>query len=195
MKLGSDSYHDPHGGGPLTVPRVTLIVAVAENGVIGHAGQLPWHLPDDLKRFKALTMGKPMLMGRRTFESIGRPLPGRTSLVLTHSTDWPAPPGVVVVHSVEEALVEVRRSGAAELAVIGGANVFLLTLPIARRIDLTRVHAEVSGDVYFPPLDPLEWRETQRTEHPADVRHAYAMTFSVLERRVPRTEPARHTQR
>ena len=161
---------------------IALIVAVAENGVIGRSGQLPWHLPDDLKRFKALTMGKAMLMGRRTFESIGRPLPGRTSLVLTHSANWTQPPGVLAVHSIDEALAEVRRRGAGELAVIGGAEVFRLALPLARRIDLTRVHAQVEGDVHFPQIDPREWRETERVDHPPDARHAYAMTFSVLER-------------
>ncbi len=163
-------------------PTIALIVAVAENGVIGRAGQLPWHLPDDLKRFKALTMGKPMLMGRRTFDSIGRPLPGRTSLVLTKSANWAPPPGALVVHSMDEALAEARRHGAGELAVIGGAEVFRLALPLARRIDLTRVHAGFDGDVYFPQLDLREWRETERIEHPADARHAHAMTFSVLQR-------------
>lgn len=168
-------------------PVVSLIVAVAENGVIGRGGELPWHLPDDLKRFKALTMGKPMLMGRRTFESIGRPLPGRTSLVLTRSADWAEPPGVIKVQSLDEAIertlaIAGSPRGVPELTVIGGAEVFRLALPLARRIDLTRVHAEVSGDVFFPPLDPREWRETQRVEHPADARHAHAMTFSVLER-------------
>ncbi|MGH8220164.1 MAG: dihydrofolate reductase [Steroidobacteraceae bacterium] len=161
---------------------MSLIVAVAESGVIGRAGQLPWHLPDDLQRFKALTLGKPMLMGRRTFESIGRPLPGRTSLVLTHLQSWAPPPGAIAVHSMQEALAEARRCGAEELAVIGGAEVFRLALPLAQRIDLTRIHAEVQGDVYFPQLDPREWRETERLEHPADARHAYAMTFSVLQR-------------
>jgi dihydrofolate reductase len=163
-------------------PTIALIVAVAENGVIGRAGQLPWHLPDDLKRFKALTMGKPMLMGRRTFESIGRPLPGRTSLILTHSANWVPPPGALAVHSIDAALAEVQQRDARELAVIGGAEVFRLALPLARRIDLTEVHAEVEGDVYFPQLDPREWRETERVDHPADERHVYAMTFSVLER-------------
>ena len=163
-------------------PMIALIVAVAENGVIGRAGQLPWHLPDDLTRFKALTMGKPMLMGRRTFESIGRPLPGRTSLVLTHSADWVPPSGALAVYSLDEALAEARRRGAGELVVIGGAEVFRVALPLARRIDLTRVHAKVEGDVYFPQLDPREWRETERMDHPADARHAHAMTFSVLER-------------
>lgn len=161
-------------------PMISLIVAVAENDVIGRAGALPWHLPDDLKRFKALTMGRPMLMGRRTFESIGRALPGRTSLVLTRSLDWAAPPGVIVVRSMDEAIE--RAADAPELCVIGGAEVFRLALPLARRIDLTRVHAEVSGDTFFAPLDAREWRETAREEHPADARNAYPMTFSVLER-------------
>jgi len=174
------SSKDPKG--PSRGPALVLIVAAAENGVIGRAGQLPWHLPDDLKRFKALTMGKPMLMGRRTFESIGRALPGRTSLVLTRSRGSAAPPGARLVHSLDEALEETRRLGAAELAVIGGAEVFRLALPVARRIELTRVHADVDGDVYFPPLDPRDWREIERSEHPADARHAHATTFSVLER-------------
>ena len=164
-------------------PAVVLIVAVAENGVIGRAGQLPWHLPDDLKRFKALTMGKPMLMGRRTFESIGRPLPGRTSLVLTRAANWIAPAGALAVHSLDDALAAARERDAAELAVIGGADVFRLALPLADRIELTRVHADLSGDVYFPPLDAREWRETEGVDHPADARHAYPMTFSVLTRR------------
>lgn len=197
---------------------ISLLVAVAENGVIGRGGELPWHLPDDLKRFKALTWGKPMLMGRKTFESIGRALPGRISLVLTRSRRWAAPEGVIVVHSMEEAMERARGAGrvdsgagrvdpagavdsrglgsmgslgvgavdtpgeARELAVIGGADVFRLALPLAGRIELTRVHAEVSGDTFFPPLDAREWRETERIEHPADARHAYAMTFSVLVR-------------
>ncbi|MGH8259422.1 MAG: dihydrofolate reductase [Steroidobacteraceae bacterium] len=159
---------------------ISLIVAVAENDVIGRAGGLPWHLSDDLKRFKALTMGKPMLMGRKTFESIGRPLPGRTSLVLTRTAGWAAPAGAIVVTSMPEAIERTRD--APELAVIGGAEVFRLALPHARRIDLTRVHARVDGDTFFPPLDPREWRECSREEHPADERNAYATTFSVLER-------------
>jgi dihydrofolate reductase len=186
--MGAGTRDEPHPDrAQPQQPVIALIVAVAQNGVIGRAGELPWHLPDDLKRFKALTMGKPMLMGRRTFESIGRPLPGRTSLVLTRSADWIAPPGVIKVRSLDEAIertlaIAGAARGAPELAVIGGAEVFRLALPRARRIDLTRVHAAVSGDVFFPPLDPREWRETERVEHPADARHAYAMTFSVLER-------------
>jgi dihydrofolate reductase len=161
-------------------PLVCLIVAAAENGVIGRGGGLPWHLPDDLKRFKALTWGKPMLMGRRTFESIGRPLPGRTSLVLTRSPSWEGPTGVVVVRSIAEAIERAAR--AAELAVVGGEEVFRGSLPFARRIELTRVHASVSGDTVLPPIDAREWRETARAEHPADARHEYAMSFITLER-------------
>ncbi|MGH8149654.1 MAG: dihydrofolate reductase [Steroidobacteraceae bacterium] len=140
---------------------------------------MPWHLPDDLKRFKALTRGKPMLMGRRTFESIGRPLPGRTSLVLTRSPDWAAA-GATVVHSLDEAIA--RMGDAPELVVIGGAQVYRLALPRARRIYLTRVCASLEGDTVFPALPEAQWRATRREEHPADARHAHAMTFLELDR-------------
>ncbi len=160
-------------------PLISLLVAVAENGVIGRDNGMPWHLPDDLRRFKALTMGKPMLMGRKTFDSIGKPLPGRTSLVLTHSRDWSAP-GAVVVHSLDEA---VERAGdAPELVIVGGAEVYRLALPRVRRIYLTRVLVSIEGDTVFPPLDETAWRETQREPHPADARHDYPMDFRVLER-------------
>ncbi len=158
---------------------VSLIVAMDEDGVIGRDNALPWRLPDDLKRFKALTFGKPILMGRRTYESIGKPLPGRLNLVLTRSPDWRAQ-GVEAVHSIEAAVGRART--APELAVIGGEEVFRLALPLARRLYLTEVHASVGGDTKFPPFDRSEWRETERSEHPADERHAYAMTFSTLER-------------
>jgi dihydrofolate reductase len=147
--------------------------------VIGRDNTMPWHLPDDLKRFKTLTMGKPMLMGRKTFESIGKPLPGRTSLVMTRDAQWHTA-GVIVVRSMEDAF---GQAGAAtELCVVGGADVFRLALPIAQRIHLTTIQASIPGDTFFPALEPEEWRETARTEHPADERHAYAMTFSTLER-------------
>ena len=150
------------------------------NNVIGRDNAMPWHLPDDLKRFKVLTMGKPMLMGRKTFESIGKPLPGRTSLVLTRDAQWRAE-GVIVVRSFDEA---VERAGAvAELCVVGGAEIFRLAMPRAQRIHLTRIHADIPGDIVFPPINESEWREVERVEHPADERHQYAMTFSMLERR------------
>jgi dihydrofolate reductase len=161
------------------MPLLSLIVAAAENDVIGRDNQLPWHLPDDLKRFKALTMGKPMLMGRKTFESIGKPLPGRTSIVLTRSPGWKHD-GVIVVQSIDEAIQ--RAGAAAELAVIGGTEVFRATLPRADRIYLTRVHAEIDGDATMPNIDPQVWREGAREHHPADERHAYPMTFMTLER-------------
>jgi len=160
-------------------PLVSLIVAVADNAVIGRDGALPWRLPEDLKRFKALTLGKPILMGRKTFESIGRALPGRANLVLTRDRRWSAP-GVRVVHSVEEALRE--AGGSDELVVIGGTEIFQLALPLARRIYLTRVHAKVGGDTFFS-FDESLWRELESLDHPADERHPYAFTFSLLERR------------
>jgi len=158
---------------------ISLIVAMDENGVIGRDNALPWHLPEDLKRFKAATLGKPILMGRKTFESIGKPLPGRANLVLTRSHEWQHS-GVLAVHSMEEAIE--RSSAAPELVVIGGEDVFRLALPLAQRIYLTEVHAQVGGDAKFPALDRSQWREAERSVHPADGRHAYDMTFSRLER-------------
>ena len=131
---------------------------MARSGVIGRGSALPWHLPADLKRFKALTLGKSILMGRKTHQSIGRVLPGRDNLVLTRAHDWRAA-GVTVVHSVEEALQ--RAAATAELAVIGGAEVYRLTLPLARRIYLTQVLAEVEGDTFFPEFSRSEWREVE----------------------------------
>jgi len=161
-------------------PIVSLLAAAADNGVMGRDNRLPWHLPDDLKRFKSLTIGKPILMGRKTFESIGKALPGRTNLVLTRSQGWSSP-GAVVVHSVEEALE--RAAPASELVVVGGAEIYRLALPFAERIYLTRVHAMVAGQTIFPVLKEGEWREVQREEHPADERHAFAMSYCLLERR------------
>jgi dihydrofolate reductase len=159
--------------------RIALVVAVADNGVIGRDGGLPWNLPDDLKHFKSVTLGKPVLMGRRTFESIGKPLPGRRNLVLTHGT-LAAAEGVEVVASIDAALELVAREP--ELCVIGGAGLFEQLLPEATRIYLTRVHGEIAGDVHFPPWDAAHWHEIERREHPADARHAYAMSFLTLER-------------
>lgn len=163
-------------------PLVSMVVAATENDVIGRDNGMPWHLPDDLKYFKARTMGKPMLMGRKTFESIGKPLPGRTSLVMTRDAAWRGPEGVVVVRSLDEALEWARN--APELCVVGGAEVFRLAWPFARRLFLTRIHAQIPGDTFFPKIDPAEWRETERTEHSADDRHAYPLSFITLERQV-----------
>ena len=164
----------------MSAPIITLIVAVADSGVIGRDNGLPWHLPEDLKRFKRLTMGKPMVMGRRTFESIGKPLPGRQNIVVTRDTNYRRD-GVTVVHDVDGAL---RAAGdVPEIMVIGGAELFRALLPRAGRIHLTRVHGNIEGDVMWPALDERDWVVVERESHSADERHAYAMTFEVWEKR------------
>lgn len=158
---------------------VSLIVAASTNNVIGVAGDLPWHLTDDLKRFKALTMGKPIIMGRKTFESIGRALPGRQNIVITTQTDYVAE-GCDVVGSPAAA---VSAAGAAEeLMIIGGGEIYRLFLPQANRIYLTRVAVEVDGDTIFPELDTAEWRETSREEHPAGDGNDHAFAIVTYER-------------
>jgi dihydrofolate reductase len=137
---------------------LTLIVAVAENGIIGNQGKIPWHIPDDLKRFKRLTMGHPIVMGRKTWESIGRPLPGRENVVVTRQESYHAP-GAVVVRSLAAALV-----GRTDAFVIGGSEIYKEALPLADRIELTRVHASYDGDASFPRLGS-EWREISKEAH------------------------------
>ena len=164
---------------------VFLILARADNGLIGRDNDIPWHIPADLKRFKALTMGKPMIMGRKTFESLPGLLPGRRHIVLTADRDWRVPPGVEVAHSVKQAL---ELAGAETVAVIGGAEVYAQFLPFAGWIELTEVHDEVAGDTFAPPFGP-EWRETWRENHPAEGRHpAYSFVPLVraLEAALPR---------
>lgn len=145
---------------------LSLVVAVSQNGVIGSGGGLPWRLPSDLKRFRALTWGKPLLMGRRTFESIGRPLPGRTSVVVSTDPDFAVPEGVLRAMSLAEGLRIADRAaedmGADEIMVIGGERIFRETLPLARTLHLTEVDAAPEGDVHFPPFDRGLWRETGR---------------------------------
>jgi dihydrofolate reductase len=148
---------------------------MARNNVIGRDNGLPWRLPADLAHFKTVTMGKPVLMGRKTHESIGKPLPGRTNLVLTRDTGWKAQ-GVVVVHSIAEALQ------GDEVAGIGGAEIYRLLIPLAARIYLTRIEADIPGDTVFPPLDYSQWVETDSRRFAADERNAYDMTFVTLER-------------
>ncbi len=145
---------------------VFLVVAVAANGVIGEGGTMPWHLPADLRRFKALTMGKPMVMGRKTFESLPGLLPGRRHIVLTRDENW-ADEGVEVVHSPEAALA---LANAPHVAVVGGAEIFRLFLPLVHRIELTEVHAEPAGDTHWPKLDASDWRESLRESHAAEGR-------------------------
>ncbi len=170
--------------------KISLVVAMSENGVIGLGGNppfdLPWHLPDDLQRFKRLTTGHVIVMGRRTFESIGRPLPRRHSVVITREAgyryDGPRPRGarVTVVHGFDEALA--AAAGEAEVFVIGGAEIFALALRRAERLYLTRVHAEVNGDVRLPELDHEAWELVEEERREADPRHAHAFTFERWER-------------
>ena len=149
----------------MTDRSVTLVVARATNGVIGRGGTLPWHIPADLKRFKRLTMGSAMIMGRRTFDSLPGLLPGRRHIVLTRDSNWQAE-GVEVVHSVEAAL---GAAGAEAVTVIGGADIFDLFLPLATRIELTEVNASLAGDTVMPdPREAGTWREVAREEHPAE---------------------------
>jgi dihydrofolate reductase len=140
-------------------PRLNLIVAVARNGVIGRGGTLPWHLSEDLRHFKRTTLGYPIVMGRRTWESIGRPLPGRRSIVLTRNPRWSAP-GCERAESLAQALA--MCEGVAEAFVIGGAALFAEALPLAQRVFLTEIDADFEGDTFFPPIDRGAWRETSR---------------------------------
>jgi dihydrofolate reductase len=159
-------------------PVVSLVVAMAHNNVIGRDNGLPWQrLPEDLKHFKTVTLGKPVLMGRKTFESIGKPLPGRTNLVLTRDGGWKSN-GVVAVHSVSEA----QALAGNEWSGIGGAEIYRLLLPLATRIYLTRIDTDIPGDTVFPPLDYSQWVETDSRRFTADERNPYDMTFVTLER-------------
>jgi dihydrofolate reductase len=156
---------------------ITFHLARADNGVIGRDGQLPWRLPADLRRFKARTMGKPMVMGRKTFESFPAPLPGRRHIVLTRDTGWQAE-GAEVAHTPDEALA---LAGEGDVAVIGGAEIFALYLAQADRIELTEVHVDAAGDAIVPPFDPGTWAETAREDF-ASVDGAPAYSFVTLER-------------
>ena len=144
---------------------ISFVLARADNGVIGVDNAIPWRIPEDMKRFKALTMGKPIVMGRKTWDSFPKkPLPGRTNIVITRDTNWRAE-GAVVVHSLEEALKTAGHEKPDEIVVIGGAEIYRLALPHAERIHLTEVHAEVAGDATLPSFDPALWRESAREDH------------------------------
>jgi len=159
---------------------ISIVVAVADNGAIGKDNALLWRLPDDLKHFKAITMGKPIVMGRKTYDSIGRPLPGRSNIVISRQLNL-AIPGCIVVASLADAM---KAAGdVAEVTIIGGADIYRQILPSADIVYLTRVHASIEGDVFFPALADSQWRETHREDHAADQRHVYAFSFVTLERK------------
>jgi dihydrofolate reductase len=163
---------------------VSAIAAIGNNGVIGRAGRLPWHLPDDLKRFRAITWGKPIIMGRKTHESLGRALPGRTNIVLTRSPAYQAP-GCTVVDSPDEALAQARSSGAEEVLVIGGSEVFRQFMPLCEKIHLTTVEGDFDGDVFFPMtlMDSPDWEVIHEEDFPADRRNRFASRYRILARR------------
>lgn len=143
-------------------PPIALVVAASDNGVIGHNGSLPWHIPEDLKRFRALTLGKPCIMGRKTWESLPRkPLPGRTNIVVSRDRDFRAE-GARLAGDFETALRFAESGNPAEIAVIGGEKIFAAALPLATRIYFTEIGGEITGDAFMPALDPGEWRETTR---------------------------------
>lgn len=164
---------------------VSLIVAMARNRVIGINNKLPWYLPNDLKYFKRVTMGKPILMGRKTFESIGKPLPGRLNIVMTRDASWQAE-GVKVTHSLDAAIAlaqaQCEIQGGDELMIIGGDEIYRQSLPRADRLYLTQVHAEVHGDAYFPEINWDEWEERAREDFSAEGPNPYDYSFVVLER-------------
>ena len=160
-------------------PLVSIVVAMDERGAIGRDGKLPWRLPEDLKRFKALTIGKPVVMGRKTWQSIGKPLPGRHNIVVTRQRNFGAPE-VTVVDSLAAAIA--AAGDVPEICIIGGAELYRLALPITDVLHLTRVHATVPADTYFPPIDPGSWHEVARIDRPADDAHAYACSFVELRR-------------
>ena len=164
-------------------PRISLIVAMAANRVIGRDNALPWRLPADLRRFKKVTMGHTLVMGRKTYESIGRPLPGRRTVVVTRRTGWTAtnhPDAVQVVHSLEEALA--AASGESEVFVAGGGEIFREILPRADRIHLTRIDAEIPGDTTFPDFDPTAWKIVEEEHHEPDAENPFPYTFQILDR-------------
>jgi dihydrofolate reductase len=165
--------------------RIVLVAAIADNGVIGRNNALPWRLGSDLKRFKALTIGKPVVMGRKTYLSIGKPLPKRTNLVVSRDQGF-APQGVLVARSLEAALAAARadaaRRGVDEIAVIGGTDIFLQTMPLADRLEITHVHARPPGDTYFPPIDHARWRAVARSEHPAGPRDDVSFSYVTYQR-------------
>jgi len=162
--------------------RISLVVAVARNLVIGHQGQIPWRLPDDQRFFRRLTTGHPVVMGRKTFESIGKPLPDRTNLVVSQR-DFSQSPGIRGFAKLSEAQAWVREQGFEELFVIGGEALYREAMGRADRIYLTRVEAEPEGDAFFPELDETLWHCVEQEAHGADERHSHDFSFEVWERR------------
>ena len=160
---------------------LTAIVAIAENGVIGKNNDLIWHLPEDLKHFKKLTKGHHIIMGRKTFESIGsKPLPYRTNIVVTRNTDFEAP-GCIIVHGVEEAIQKAEND--VQPFIVGGAKIYQLALPYIKQMEITIVHQDFEGDTFFPTFDESDWTLTRDEKQPTDDKHKYEYSFRTLIRK------------
>ena len=160
--------------------RISLIWAMSDNGVIGRENTLPWHMPADLSHFRRITSGHPIVMGRKNYESIGKPLPQRTNIILTRDPSYRAP-GCVVVHTLDEALEQTRNAD--KVFIIGGADIYRQFLPKADRLYLTQIHAHIDGDTFFPDYNPSLWHEIGREDHRADQKNPYPYSFITLEKR------------
>jgi len=160
---------------------ISFVVAAANNNTIGKDGKMPWHLPGDMRHFKNITWGMPVLMGRKTFESIGKALPGRKNIVLTSQAGWQAE-GVIPVNNIKDAIFIAKETDATELMVIGGGEVYKHLMEKAKRIYLTRVEAEPEGDTFFPDMNPREWHLASHKNHEADEKNAYNYSFELWER-------------
>jgi dihydrofolate reductase len=161
---------------------ISLIVAMDEKRGIGMEGKLPWHLPADLRHFKSLTMGHHIIMGRKTYETISRPLPGRTMVVVTRNPAYQAE-GCLIAQSLESAIEKARESGEDEVFIIGGSQIFAEALELADRIYLTLVHTITNADVFFPAMEPDHWVEIEAEDHKADNKNQYSLTFKILQLR------------
>jgi dihydrofolate reductase len=161
---------------------ISFIVAVSENNVIGKDNILPWHLPTDMKYFKNQTWAMPVVMGRKTYEALGKPLEGRKNIVVTRQTDW-NPGDVEIVHSIDQAIVTATKQDAKEIFIIGGAEIFHAAMPSADKIYLTLIHKSFDGDAFFPEIDPEQWKLTSNRDCEADEKNPYAHSFQVWERK------------
>lgn len=161
---------------------ISLIAAASTNNVIGKDNKLLWHLPNDMKFFRNTTWGMPVIMGRKTFESLGRPLAGRTNIVITRQKDW-QPDGAFVVHDLKGAMTVAAGTDAKEAFIIGGGEIYQQTLPLTQRLYLTRVHTTIDADAYFPEINFADWNLLSQLDFKADEKHAYAYSFQVWERK------------
>lgn len=160
---------------------ISHLVAASENNVIGQGNQLPWSLPDDFKYFKNKTWGMVVIMGRKTYESLSKPLPGRTNIVVTKDKQWNVD-GVIVSHDIAEAVKAAKATYCKELFIIGGGELFRQTQEIVNRIYITRVHASFEGDTFYPPIDPSKWKLLSQDQHEKNEKHQYPFTFEIWER-------------